>query len=90
MNTRAQSKEKEANKMKVLQVKEYNEQVAQSKWDNCNKTKCVPSMFFFYLENDYNRRYGLNVRRERGYIAFDEHRAFFVRNKEEARKLLTF
>ncbi len=72
--------------MQVLQVKKYNDTIAQKKWDRCDKTKCVPSMFFFYLYNDYVIRYGLNIPRKRGYVAFDNKGAVFGMNEQEAIK----
>jgi hypothetical protein len=71
--------------MKVLQVKQYNNTIAKSKWNNrINKCNSIPSMFFFYLDNDYNTRYGLNVERKKGYVAFDDNKAVFGMNKEKA------
>lgn len=70
--------------MQILQVKEYNDTIAERKWQNCDKTKCIPSMFYFYLDNDYNRRYGFNVKRKKGYIAFDEYKSVFGMNEEKA------
>ena len=71
--------------MQILQVKEYNNQIAKEKWNN-RHDKCgsVPSMFFFYLDNDYVNRYGLNIERKKGYVAFDEHKAVFGMNEEKA------
>ena len=70
--------------MEVLQVKQYNSTIAEKKWQNCDKTKSVPSMFFFYKENEYNLRYGYNIRRKNGYIAFDNIKAVFGINRDKA------
>lgn len=70
--------------MKILQVKEYNETIAENKWRNCEKTHCLPSMFYFYLDNEQTRRYGYNIKRQKGYIAFNETKAVFGMNREKA------
>ena len=70
--------------MEILQVKQYNNNVAEQKWQKCDKARCIPSMFFFYLDNDYTRRNGFNIARKKGYIAFDENKAIFGVNEEKA------
>ena len=70
--------------MQVLQVKYYNSQIASKKWENCQKSRCVPSMFFFYLDNEQTRRYGYNIERQKGYIAFSDTKAVFGMTEEKA------
>jgi len=71
-------------KMNILQVKEYNQKIASAKYQASDKTKTIPSMFFFYLENEATKRYGFNIERKKGYIAFNEIKAVFGVNKEKA------
>lgn len=70
--------------METLQVKQYNKEIAQKKWEQCDKTKCIPSMFFFYLDNNYNKRHGFNIERKKGYVAFDKLKACFGMSEEKA------
>lgn len=67
--------------MKVLQVREYHREVASKKWETCDKTKCVLSMFYFMLQD--NNGYATDLRKK-GYIAFDGHRAVFGMTKQKA------
>lgn len=70
--------------MKILQVKQYNDEIASRKYQASDKTKTVPSMFFFYLDDEYNRRHGFNVARKRGYVAFNNTKAVYGKNEQEA------
>ena len=70
--------------MTVLQVKEYNNSIASQKWDRCDKTKCVPSMFYFYLDNEQHKRHGYNIGRKKGYVVFDDIRAVFGMTEQKA------
>jgi len=67
--------------MRVLQVKQYHNQVANQKWDKADKTKAVRSMFYFMLED--NKGYPTELR-QKGYIAFDNNSACFGMNEEKA------
>lgn len=65
--------------MEVLQIKQYHERIAQLKWNNCDKVRCIKSMFFFYLDDN-------ETKRKNGYIAFDEKRACFGMTPEKAKE----
>jgi len=76
--------------MKVLQVKQYNREIAQAKqqealkrWKLKNNGYGYPSrsMFFFTLID--NQGYPTEDRKK-GYIAFDNNRAVFGINKDKA------
>lgn len=72
--------------MKILQVKKYHNQVADKKraealarWKVKDNGYGYPikSMFFFLLSNGYDER-------QRGYIAYNKHKAVFGINETEA------
>jgi hypothetical protein len=64
----------------IMQVQEYNATIALRKYSESNKAKTVPSMFFFYLDNEITRRYGYNIPRQRGYVVYDENGARYFKN----------
>ena len=68
--------------MKLLQVKEYHRKIADAKWANCDKSKCMSTMFYFYKEDEQ----GLPTeKRKNGYVAFDENGAIWAKNQELAK-----
>jgi len=77
--------------MKLLQVKEYH-QIARRKrekalnyWrkEGAGYGYPVESMYYFMLED--SRGYP-TVKRKNGWVAFDEHRAIWGKNRKEALK----
>ena len=66
--------------MRVLQVKIYNETVAQEKYDK-SKHNSPRSMFFFTLTD---RQGYATTDRQKGYVAFDGNRSVFAFNPQEA------
>lgn len=77
--------------MKILQVKKYNKEIAFSKkeearkkWIRNNQRGYYPvdSMFYFMTTDDK----GHPKKRNNGYVAFEDDKAFFGMNKEKAIK----
>lgn len=90
------NKKREVKAMIILQVKKYNNTIAQEKeqkalarWRERLHSEGrgygypVKSMFYFMLSD--SQGYPTELR-QRGYIAFDEHRAVFGFTPEEAQK----
>ena len=67
--------------MKLLQVKQYHREVSYPKWQRCDKTKCVLSMFYFMLQD--NKGYCTELRK-RGYVAYNDTTACFGMTREKA------
>lgn len=67
--------------MRVLQVKEYHAQIADKKWADCDKSKCMPTMFYFYKEDESGCP---TEKRKNGYIAYNETKAVWAMGKLEA------
>jgi hypothetical protein len=72
--------------MKILQVKNYNQRIAFTKWNNALEQWKIrgygypaKTMFFFTFDNGENRK--------NGYVAFDENKSVFGMNRNEAKKL---
>jgi hypothetical protein len=72
---------KEADTMRLMQVKKYNGEIAMPKY-LANAHQCPRSMFLFMLQD--NKGYSTEPRR-RGWVAFDDRRAVYGRNIDEAR-----
>ena len=65
--------------MRVLQVKQYHTEVASKKYAMSNGG--VQTMFYFFRED--NHGYPTTVR-QNGWIAFNNTKSVWGRNKEEA------
>jgi hypothetical protein len=70
--------------MKILQVKIYNETVAQEKYNNA-KANSPRSMFFFSL---MDKKGYPTTDRQRGYVAYDGYRAVFGTTPQKAKNKL--
>jgi hypothetical protein len=68
-------------KMRILQVKDYHREIASHKYQKSDQK--IRSMFYFLLTD--NKGYPTEERKK-GYIAFDENKAVYGRNKEEAER----
>ena len=80
--------------MRLLQVKQYHseiatvkEQKALERWRAKSDGYGYPvsTMFYFHLPK-LLEKYGINQKRKRGWIAFDDNGAYYGSNKEEAIK----
>ncbi len=74
--------------MKVLQVKQYHNQIAQlkeakalQKWAERGYGYPVKSMFYFMLED--KKGYPTKLR-QKGWVAYNEHKACFGISREKA------